>query len=641
MCGITGIYAFNTIGHLHTINLARATAALSKRGPDSQGLFTHEKTGLGHRRLSIIDTSSDGNQPMTDASGRYTIVFNGEIFNFLELKKDLEVLGQTFQSHSDTEVLLYLYIREGEKCLEKLNGFFALAIYDKEENSLFIARDRMGIKPLLYVLDEDKLLFASEMKAIMGFGISKTLDAAALQLYFQLTYIPAPLTIFKEVKKLLPGHFAKIKGRDVEIKPYYQIPYDKNNLNPEKLNYEQQQALLRDLMEASVQRRLIADVPLGSFLSGGIDSSVITTLAKRHADNFSTFSIGYRDEPYYDETKYAELVAKKLGTQHTVFKLSNRDLYDHLFDILDYIDEPFADSSSIPVFILSKYTKQHVTVALSGDGADELFSGYNKHSAFLKSFQKGGLNSVLAGAYPLLKSFRGSRNNLLSDKLRQAAKFSEGLNMTPKERYWRWASFNAESTIQDFINPSLLNSEARADIDQIKSQYLKNIPEGADLNDILLADMELVLPNDMLTKVDLMSMANGLEVRVPFLDKEVVKFAFSLPESAKIDGNMRKKIVQDAFREMLPPELYKRPKHGFEVPLLKWFRNELRPLIHEDLLHDDWIQEQGIFNVDATRRLKKQLFSANPGDIQALVWSLIVFQWWWKKNMNLPERNRG
>ncbi len=241
----------------------------------------------------------------------------------------------------------------------------------------------------------------------------------------------------------------------------------------------------------------------------------------------------------------------------------------------------------------------------------------------------------------ILKQLPKSRNSKTGNRIRQLEKFAEGMKMSPQERYWRWASFNAESTINDLLNPSLMNSEVLSDIENIKEQYLKTVPAEADINDILLADMRLVLPNDMLTKVDLMSMANGLEVRVPFLDKDVVQFAFSLPESFKIDGRMRKKIVQDSFREMLPPELYKRPKHGFEVPLLKWFRNELRPLIHEDLLHDDWVQEQGIFNVEATRRLKKQLFSSNPGDIQALVWSLIVFQWWWKKNMGLPEKNRG
>ncbi|MDN5203303.1 asparagine synthase (glutamine-hydrolyzing) [Fulvivirgaceae bacterium BMA10] len=633
MCGITGIYAFNEVGRFNMINLSGATDKISSRGPDSKGMFTEYNVGLGHRRLSIIDTSSDGNQPMHDDSGRFTIIFNGEIYNYRELRAGLERLGVTFQSNSDTEVLLKLFIREKKDCLGKLNGFFSFAIFDKEENSLFIARDRIGIKPLLYYHDEDKLIFGSEMKSILAYGIEKEIDYTSLYQYLQFNYIIAPATILKGVKKLLPGHFMMIKGKQVQIEKYYQVAYNRNALNPNNLSYEQQKQQLIDKLEKSVKKRLVADVPLGAFLSGGIDSSVITALASRHVEKLNTFSIGYKDEPFFDETKYANLVAKKFDTNHTVFSLSNQDLYEHLFDILDYIDEPFADSSAIPVYILSKHTREIATVALSGDGADEMFSGYNKHSASLRVAKGGTAAQLVKGALPLWNILPKSRNNAVGNKIRQLQRFAIGMRLSNKERYWRWAQFTSESEAFNVLNKSSKEQLDQDDFKQKKLEILKYINGNGDINDVLYTDMHLVLTNDMLTKVDLMSMANSLEIRVPFLDHELVDFAFSLPQSSKINENMRKRILQDSFRDILPPELYNRPKHGFEIPLLKWFRSELRSLIEHDLLRDQFIQEQNIFDGEEIKKLKKKLFSSNPGDIHARIWGLIVFQWWWKKNM--------
>ncbi len=633
MCGITGIYAFNEIGRFNMINLANATKSLEKRGPDHQGMFTDYFVGLGHRRLSIIDTSSSGHQPMKDESGRYVIVFNGEIYNYKALRKYLLDKGVNFKSESDTEVLLQLFIHEKEKCLQKLNGFFVFAIFDKEEHSLFIARDRMGIKPLLYYQDGDKVIFGSEMKSLLSYGIPKDIDFTSLSQYLQFNYIPAPASIFKQVKKLMPGHYMLIKNKNVSIEKYYQIPYDKDHLNPENLDYEQQKAKLIDLMDGAVQKRLVADVPLGAFLSGGIDSSVITALASKHKSSLNTFSIGYRDEPFFDETKYANLVAKKFNTNHTVFSLSNLDLYDHLFDILDYLDEPFADSSAIPVFILSKHTRKVATVALSGDGADEIFSGYNKHNAALRAIEGGSTASAVKTLLPLWKALPKSRNSPFSNKVRQFQRFAEGMKLNHKERYWRWASFATPEETRAILSNAVKENLAPEDYQERKAAILSIFSGKGLMNDILFTDMQMVLTNDMLTKVDAMSMANSLEVRVPFLDHNVVDFAFSLPESSKINRSMKKRILQDAFRDILPPELYKRPKHGFEVPLLKWFRNELRSMIENDLLKDDFIAEQGIFDVNGIRSLKEKLFSNNPEDIHSRIWGLIVFQHWWKKHI--------
>ena len=631
MCGITGIFAFNEVGRFNMINLARATAILEKRGPDHQGMYTEYFVGLGHRRLSIIDTSADGHQPMKDESGRFTIVFNGEIYNYQKLRDELISKGINFKSRSDTEVLLNLYIREKERCLDKLNGFFAFAIYDKEDNSLFVARDRIGIKPLLYYQDEDKLIFASEMKSLLAYGIGKSIDYTSLYQYLQFNYIHAPGTILKDVKKLMPGHHLKIKDKEVKISRYYQIPYHKHDLNPDKLDYEQQKARLIELMDESVRKRLVSDVPLGAFLSGGIDSSVITALATRHRDQLNTFSIGYRDEPYFDETKYANLVAKKFNTHHTVFSLSNMDLYDHLFDILDYLDEPFADSSAIPVYILSKHTRKTAKVALSGDGADEVFSGYNKHQAAFKALKGGTAAQMVKSLLPLWNALPKSRNNPWGNKVRQFQRFAVGMNLSDSDRYWHWASLASDLEAMSILNPVAREKVSMEEFNLRKKEILASLNGKGSLNDILYTDMHMVLTNDMLTKVDSMSMANSLEVRVPFLDHKVVNYAFSLPEESKINSEMKKRILQDAFRDILPRELYKRPKHGFEVPLLKWFRNELRSLIENDLLAEKFVNDQGIFDYAGIRELKEKLFSKNPGDVHARVWALIVFQSWWKK----------
>ncbi len=631
MCGITGIYAKNLVGKMHMINLSNATEQIARRGPDARGVWMNDFVGLGHRRLSIIDVSYNASQPMKDSSGRYTIVYNGEIYNFKELKENLLNRGVVFKSTSDTEVLLYTYINYGEKCLSRLNGFFAFAVYDEQENSLFIARDRFGIKPLYYLNDEDKMLFASDMHSILAYGIKKELDNEALLTYLQLNYTPAPDTMIKGVKMLSPGHFAKINNGEFQIQPYYSIAYDRRYVAQNDESYDRQQMHLRELLEESVKKRLVADVPLGTFLSGGIDSSIISGIAKKYKDDLHTFSIGYRDEPFFDETHYANLVAKKFQTNHTVFSLTNNDLYEHLFEILDRMDQPFADSSAIPTYILSKKTKEHVTVALSGDGADELFSGYNKHAAHLRSMDNGGINSILKVVGPLLKHIPKSRNGSISNKIRQAEKYSKGLKLNQKDRYWAWASIASEDKAMQLLHRDKKDQLIHENYLSRKINLLQPITSEHDFNELLLADMQLVLPNDMLRKVDLMSMAHGLEVRVPFLDHNIVDYVFQLPVSSKINPQIRKRILQDTFQDLLPIELYNRPKQGFEVPLLKWFRTSLKSMITDDLLKDQFIEDQQIFDLKAIRALKKRLFSMNPGDAHATIWALIVFQWWWKK----------
>lgn len=627
MCGITGVFAFNLVGKFSKINVASATASLAHRGPDFHDVYVDEWVCLGHRRLSIIDTREVAHQPMWDESGRWCIIFNGEIFNYQEIRETLRQRGFTFTTESDTEVLLKLFIRDGETCLNQLNGFFAFCIYDKQEQSLFLARDRYGVKPLFYLLDEDKFLFGSELKAILSYGIKKDIDYDSLYTYLQLNYIPAPDTIFSGVKKLLPGHFLRVQSGKGTVQPYYTIPYDPSKIQTPP-SYADAQNTFRDLLDKAVQRRLVSDVPLGAFLSGGIDSSVITGLAHRHKPDLETFSIGFRDEKFFDETRYAELVSKHFGTRHTVFALSNQEMSSHLHDILDALDEPFADSSAIAVYMLSRETRKHATVALSGDGADELLGGYNKHAAFYRALHPAGAERAVAALKPLWMLLPKSRHAPFSNAVRQLDRYARGANLSATDRYWLWASIANEKQADCLLRPEFRNHVLFRDRRQ---ELLKTLPSSKTMNDILLTDMRLVLPNDMLTKVDRMSMAHGLEVRTPFLDVDVVNFLFTLPDDYKIDASMRKKLLQDAFREMLPAELYQRPKKGFEVPLLKWLRKDMKGMIRNELLSKKFIEDQGIFHYPEIQKLRRQLFALSPGDVHARVWALVVFQWWWKK----------
>lgn len=631
MCGIAGAYYYQqTQKEISTI-VINAINQLSKRGPDSNGYVFNFPALLIHTRLAIIDTTNAAAQPFTDNSGRYTIVFNGEIFNYKELKKELIEKGIKFQSQSDTEVLLYLFITFGADCLNKLNGFFAFAIYDKLEESLFIARDRYGVKPLYYHKNEEAFYFASEIKALKQFEFKTELDKLSLRTYFQINYIPPPFTIFKNVFKLEPGYYLKISNKQFEKKQWYNIVPNKNEIITD--TYEQAKYKIQQLLDDSVQKRLISDVPLGCFLSGGIDSSIITALAAKHSPNINTFSIGYKDEKYFDETNYAQLVAKMHKTNHTVFSLSNDDLLSGLYDMLDYMDEPFADSSALAVFILCRETRKKVTVALSGDGADELFSGYNKHLAELQIRNSGLLKKIIAYGKPFWEIFPASRNSFIGNKLRQLQKFSEGYFLNKEDRYWRWAGFMSDEEAMNYFNPIFFNANNESLFRRRRKPiYTQLLSQSDNFNNYLLTDQMMVLTGDMLTKVDLMSMANSLEVRTPFLDYRLVDYVNRLPANYKIDKKMKKKILQDSFKELLPQELYNRPKKGFEVPLYNWFNKELKSKIENEWLNDKIIEEQGIFNPQKIRELKKKIFSKNPGDSAASIWALIVFQYWMKRN---------
>lgn len=635
MCGITGIIAANMLGQMHMIHLVKATETLESRGPDHQDFYTEDYVGLGHRRLSIIDTNYQANQPIVDASGRYVIVYNGEVYNYKALRQDLLQKGHTFNTESDTEVVLNTYIEYKEKAFEKLNGFFGLAIYDKEEKTTLIARDRYGIKPLYYFHDDDKFLFASEAKALYQFNIPLKLNTTSLSAYFQLNYLPDTMTMVEGVSKVPVGGYLKLDANhQLTSHSYYQL--SKSSAPKVKDTYEQAQEKIVSLLETSVQDRLVSDVPLGTFLSGGIDSSVISTIAARHVDKLNTFSIGYKNNPYFDETKYANAVAKKINSNHTVFSLSNQDIFDEAESVLDYLDEPFADSSALPVYILSKLTRKHVTVSLSGDGADEMFSGYNKHQAEYRILNPGTKENLVKTFGGLITKIPQSRNSKLGNFSRQVARFLEGNKLSAKDRYWRWASIGTNEYVNSLLSPETQTSISVDRIKALKEHYTGHIKGSVD--DVLYADMQLVLAGDMLPKVDRMSMANSLEVRVPFLDSNLVDYVSSLPEEYKINAQLKKRILQDSFRDVLPAELYKRPKHGFEIPLTDYLKVAIKEDKFAQLLSQQFIEEQGIFQYQTIDKLIKQLYSNNSQDSHAKLWAILAFQWWYKKyNINGAE----
>ncbi|UZR94291.1 asparagine synthase (glutamine-hydrolyzing) [Chondrinema litorale] len=635
MCGITGIYAFNEVGRFFTINTHKSNEQLKHRGPDFGKLFTDYYVGLGHRRLSIIDLSSVAHQPMYDESGRYVIVFNGEIYNFKELRTDLEAKGCSFHTHSDTEVLLQSYIQYGEKCLEKFHGFFAFAIYDKEENKLFIGRDRYGIKPLLYFEDEDKMMFASEMRALLAYNLEPELDPVSVYQYLQLNYVPAPHTIFKGVKKLMPGSYLVVQDKKVTEHKWY-TPAINISEGKSYSNYEEAKINLLMHLEEAVKERMVSDVPLGAFLSGGIDSSTVVALASKYTDKLNTYSVGFKNEPLFDETKYAELVAKKYNTNHTVFNLHTDDFFDHMFEILDQYAEPFADSSALPFYILSKKTRQQVTVTLSGDGADEVFAGYHKYMGELKAREKGMAASVLQQFLPVLDKLPKSRNTYWGNQFRRMHRFASSLDLAADERYWFLCSWATEAQVTNMLHPEFLEQIDMDEYHRRKSALIGDI-KGKDFNEVLLNDVNMLLPNDMLHKVDSMSMLNSLEVRVPFLDHRLVEFAFNLPAEFKIKGNMKKRILQDTVRPLLPPELYKRPKKGFDVPLAKGYKNELKNWVNDACLNKDMVAEQKIFRTEFTENLKSTIANTMNFD-QNQVWGVLAFQHWWKKWRNKVEK---
>jgi len=635
MCGICGKLDF----HENSVSqelLNRMCDSFAYRGPDDEGFYLKPPIGLGHRRLSIIDLSSAARQPMQNEDGSLWMVFNGEIYDFEELRSEVRSKGHTLRSRSDCEPIIHLYEEEGLSCLNRLNGMFALAIWDNAQQKMFLARDRLGIKPLSYYWDEKRLIFASEIKAILCDPVvSREIDPEALDLYLSLNYIPAPWTIFKNIKKLLPGHYLVVQNGKLSIEEYWDVPeaqkasyHNPASAEHSAKDFENHKAHLRSLLEDSVKRRLIADVPLGAFLSGGIDSSIIVALMARNSSvPVKTFSIGYTDLPSFDETRYAREAAEFNHTEHYEFRLGYKDILEAFPKVLENVDEPFADSSAVPTYIVSRETRRHVTVALSGDGGDELFAGYRMYLGEYWSRYYGKVPAFLRQYIiaPLVNALPDARDKPSLEKIRRIKKFIAGMNLDFVERFCAWREVFPFSLRQALLkNPPQGNfylEHIGRICDQKKSAFERDIT-----NLMLYLDLKGLLPGDMLTKVDRMSMASSLEVRVPFLDTSVVEYVFELPGSIKLKGGGGKYILVEAFKELLPSGIRKRGKWGFEMPIGAWLRKELKFLIDE-YLREDMIKKQGLFNYHVIEQLIEDHMSTRK-DTSWHLWNLIVFQHW-------------
>lgn len=622
MCGIAGSYQLDTSKPATGDRIAAALQCIAHRGPDDEGVYTAGRAVLGHRRLSIIDTSSAGHQPFTDDGGRYTIAFNGEVFNFQELRAKLEAEGHRFRSHSDTEVVLRLFAVKGPAFLHDLNGFFALAIHDKEKDELFVARDRFGVKPLLWCEQDGRFLFASEMRALLAMGAPRTVDPISLRTYFTHYYIPAPCTILQGVNKLRAGHAVTVSSAGAREERWYHA----EEAAAATRSSGDAQARLLELLDDAVRIRLISDVPIGTFLSGGLDSSIVSTLAKRHKNDLHTFSIGYEDA-YYDETEHAETVAAHLGTAHTTFKLGNEDLAENYHGLLASMDEPFADQSALPSYVLNKRTRQHVTVALSGDGADEVFGGYRKHQAELRVLAPGLLERAALLGAPLWRSLPKSRNNALTDRFRQLDRYARSARLSAEDRYLLLASWDDELDTRALV-PAAGDETAFA---QRRASITAPLAAHSDLNGLLWADVHTVLTDDMLYKVDLTSMAHALEVRTPFLDKRVVEHAFSLPAAQKFQRGSGKHILRTTFGHLLPNSTLTRAKRGFEVPLTPLLKGPLQHLVAA--CDDAEALTRAGLDPREVQRCIQRFHSADPGSSQATVHAVIVYMSWWKAHL--------
>ena len=605
------------------------------RGPDDQGIVVSPPIGLGHRRLSIIDLTSAARQPMSNEGGDIWICFNGEIYNYQELASSLHIKGHSFKSQSDFEPIIHLYEEEGISCLKHLNGMFAFALWDGRRDRLWLVRDRLGIKPLVYYWDGQQFLFASEIKALLcDPAVSRDIDPEALDLYLTLNYIPAPWTIFKNIRKLLPGHYLFLENGSVTTESYWDIPAPEKTPEEEaQQNGNTPEARLRTLLEESVTRRLISDVPLGAFLSGGIDSSIVVALmAKNTTRPVETFSIGYKDLPSFDETRYAREVAQFNRTRHHEFRLGYKDILEAFPKVLENTDEPFADSSAVPTYIVSRETRNHVTVALSGDGGDELFAGYRMYlgeywSGYyskLPSFLRNGLISPLMNALP------DARDKPGLEKIRRVKKFLRGMSNSFANRFCGWRQVFPYPLRQRLLRQAPDHNLYLKLVQQWVADHKADF-EGDRINLMLYLDVKGLLPGDMLTKVDRMSMANSLEVRVPFLDYKVVEYVFTLAGARKLGPTGGKRLLLETFKELLPPSLHKRPKWGFEMPIGAWLRKELRFLI-DDYLQRDVIRKQDIFDYATIEELIRAHMTSRR-DTSWELWNLIVFQHWYRRYM--------
>lgn len=614
MCGICGIYFFSTSKRVEEVDVTKMTSAMVHRGPEAEGVFCQNNIGLGHRRLKIIDLEG-GIQPMFNDDKSIVVSFNGEIYNFKEIRQKLENKGHKFKTHSDTEVIVRAYQEYGIDCVEYFRGMFGIAIYDKNTNQVFIIRDRLGIKPIYYTVDDEKIVFASEIKPILSvLGSKPDVHIPSIDFYMSVGYVPGEQTLFSKIKKLLPGHYLQIDGKDINSKEYWNL-----DLNKELYTGSFENAIeeFDELAKESVKLRMLSDVPLGAFLSGGLDSSAIVSYMSEKSDQpVKTFSVGYKNEPEASELVYAKQVADYFKTEHTEYILEPLDFFNSLDILLKYSEEPIVESAAIALYQLSMKAKEDVTVILSGEGGDEILAGYPLHQIMPK------INKIQQWArwLPVRNRF-----------------FNSLMNSEKNKKYWSWINQPINQRYQSISNDVTFNikqdmyaSPAFLDYHQRTSEYFETLFDKynhrSDLSRMTYSDIKSWLPDDLLVKADKMTMAASLELRVPFLDHKLVEFSSQLPDHFKIKNKQGKYLLKSAMEKRLPHNIIYRKKKGFPVPISNWFRTHLYDQVR-DILMDSKTLSRGYFSeeyIDNTLLKHK----AGSEDLSRRIFSLVNLELW-------------
>jgi asparagine synthase (glutamine-hydrolysing) len=625
MCGIAGVYSYNGASRLDETVGLRMIDSVKHRGPDDGGLLVGPHILLGHRRLAILDPSEAGHQPMCDSSERFWISFNGEIYNFLELRQELEACGYCFRSNTDTEMVLYAFRHWQMQAFERFNGMFAIAIWDAFAEELWLVRDPVGIKPLFYHDDGKQLRFGSEIKAILADpAVSRQPDWEGLDAFFSFGYMPAPRTGFDGIRQLLPGQGLLIDRNGLKLFSCCELPAAEEVNGNGSVDVSQ----FREQIDAAVSRQTISDVPLGALLSGGLDSSAIVRAMHPEPNPVLTFAMGFGDLSF-DESPYAQQVATILKTDHYARRVDWADTMDLLPQLVSHAEEPIADNSIIPFFLLAKFAREKVTVALSGDGADELLAGYSTYRASKWARRYRSVPSFLRQGViaPLVQQLPPSTRKYSPSMLLK--RFVEGAEQPPLRDHCSWRQILAPRT-KEFLYTSTFRDRV-AGFDAIGQYAAAAETAGRDassLNRQLEADLRFHLPNDMLVKVDRMSMAHGLEVRVPWLDLELIRYCRALPEGWKLRANKGKYILRKSLEDTLPHELVHRRKAGFVVPIELWLRGPLQPMIKE-FLSERFLRTSEILQPHKVKQMV-EAHACGRRDHAYELFTLLIFSIWWQ-----------
>lgn len=624
MCGIAGYYNFDPQNAAQEADLRRMCDVIRHRGPDQDGYFVFDNVALGMRRLSIIDLKT-GKQPIPNEDKSIWIVYNGEVYNFPELRNELEAKGHRFRTQTDTETVVHAYEEWGADCPAKLNGMFAFAIWDNRCKRLFLARDRIGIKPLYYYAGGDRFVFGSELKSLLQLDtVPREIDPEALDLFLTYEYVPAPHSILRNIRKLPAGHTLTVSQGKVVLQQYWELQFHENGISKEAAKDE-----LLAILQDSVQKRLISDVPLGAFLSGGIDSSTIVALMSRVMDQpVKTFSIGFEDQSY-NELHYARAIAEHFKTEHHEF-IIRPDAVELADQLVYLVDEPFGDFSIFPTYLVSKMAREHVKVVLSGDGGDELFGGYDTYVAnwsdrLYRKYVPAALREKMIKPAVYLLPPTDKKKGLVN----RARRFIEGSSLPTDLEHTRWMTFLIEEEKASLYHEDFQAGRNGASPFNLMREYFARAATQDALNRQLYVDIKTYLCDDILVKVDRMSMAVSLEARVPFLDHRVVEFSARLPGDLKQQQTKTKIILKEALADLLPPQILKRGKEGFSIPIKSWLKKELRPLM-TDLLSAERLQQDRLFDAGYVEKLMREHLHGKENHSHRL-WALMVFHIW-KRN---------